>query len=122
MKRYTRESTPALWALPAAMPEGAQRAKAAGMARFVDAEAAAETALPAAASGVSAVRRTGGGLSLGGAVGASGHGAVQCGSATGSGAELAGNGPPVRIELEECGDDRETGSADGLKHRARPPV
>ena len=53
-------------------------------------------------------RSAGGGLSLGGPLGASDHGAVECGGEAGAGVELAGNGSPVRIELEERGDHRET--------------
>src|ERR1700690_3633749 len=94
--------------LPAAMSDGAQCAQGAGMARSVDAEIAVEIALPPPSSRMPQVRSAGGGLSLGGPLGASDYGAVQCGGETGSGVELAGNGPPVRIELEERGDHRET--------------
>src|ERR1039457_2042090 len=68
--RPAGESAAALRALPAAMPEGAQRASAAGMARSIDAEIAVEAALPPTASRMSEGRGGGGGLSLGGAVGA----------------------------------------------------
>src|SRR5271169_2666337 len=95
--------------LPATMPQGAQCARAAGMARSVDAEIAIETALPAPSRRMSPVRFAGGGLSLGRTVGARDHGAVECGSETGSGTELAGNGAPVWVELEERGDHREAG-------------
>ena len=39
------------------------------------------------------------------------HGSLQCSSAARPRIELAGNGPPVRLELEECGNDREAGGA-----------
>ena len=51
--RPTRAPAAALWGLPAAMSEGAQHAKSAGMARSVDAEIAVETALPPAPSRMS---------------------------------------------------------------------
>src|SRR5215468_577506 len=78
------------------------------MARSVDAEIALETALPSASSRMPQVRSAGGGPSLGGPLGASDHGAVECGGQAGEGVELAGNGSPVRMELEERGDHRET--------------
>jgi hypothetical protein len=106
--RPTGTSVAALRGLPTALPEGAQCAQTAGMARSVDAECSVETALPAASSRMPPVRSEGRGLSLGGPLGASDHGAVECGGQAGSGVELAGNGSPVRIELEERGDDRET--------------
>ena len=46
----------ALWGLPAAMSEGAQRAQTKRMARSVDAENAVETVLPAASGRVPPVR------------------------------------------------------------------
>src|ERR1017187_4716793 len=79
------------------------------MARSVDAEIAIETALPPPSNRMPQVWAAGGGLSLGGALGAGDHGAVECGGETGAGVELAGNRSPVRIELEERGDHRETG-------------
>src|SRR5260370_11512885 len=109
--RPSGEPASALWTLSAAMPEGAQHSEGSSMARSIDAEAAAETALPPPASRMSPMRRASGGLSLGRAVGASDHGSVQCGSAARPRTELAGNGPPVRLELEERGDDCETGGA-----------
>ena len=60
----------ALRGLSAALPEGAQCAKAAGVARSVDAEIAVETALSPKASGMSPVRGPGGGFPLGRTVGA----------------------------------------------------
>src|ERR1017187_7956639 len=104
------------------MPQGAQNAKATGVAGLFDAEVAAEAAVPAAASGVPPVWRASRGLSLGRAVGASDHGFIQWSRATRPRIQLAGNGPPVRLELEECGNDREAGGAVWLKHRTRPPV
>src|SRR5260370_12285517 len=79
-----------------------------GMARSVDAEIAIETALPSSAGRMPQVWSAGGGLSLGGPLGASDYGAGECGGETGAGVELAGNGSPVRFELEERGDHRET--------------
>src|ERR1035441_114921 len=90
-------------ALPAALPGGAQRAKVTGMARSVDAKTTVEAALPPPSSRMPKVRRAGGGLSLGRAVGASDHGSVECGGETGSGVELAGDRPPVRLGLGERG-------------------
>src|SRR5271166_2694870 len=81
------------------------------MARSIDAEIAAETALPPPSRGMPEVRRAGGGLSLGGAVGAGHRGSVQCGGETGAGIELAGDGAPVRTELEKRGYDCEAGRA-----------
>ena len=107
--RPTGTSVAALRGLPTALSEGAQYAQTAGMARSVDAESAVETALPPPSGRMPPVRAAGGGLSLGGPLGASDHGAVECGGETGAGVELAGNGSPVRIELEERGDHRETG-------------
>src|SRR5262249_28672830 len=89
--------------------EGAQRAQGAGMARSGDAEIAVETALPPPPRRMPQVRLAGGGLSLGRAVGARDYGAVECGGDTGSGGELARDGTPLRAELEERGDDCETG-------------
>src|ERR1039457_3747462 len=109
--RPAGESAAALRALPAAMPEGAQRASAAGMARSIDAEIAVEAALPPTSSRMSEVRRAGGGLSLSGAVGAGHHGSVQCRGETGTGIELARDGTPVRPELEKRGHDCEAGGA-----------
>ena len=91
--RPTGKSDAALRTLPAAMSKCARRAKAAGVEGSFHAESAVETALPPTSSRMPQVRSAGGGLSLGGAVGASDHGAVECGSDTGSGVELAGNGP-----------------------------
>src|SRR5258708_33758865 len=85
------------------MSEGAQRTKAAGVARSIDAEIGVETALPPASSRMSPMRRAGRGLSVGGAVGASHLGSVQCCGETGAGVELARDGTPVRIELEKRG-------------------
>src|ERR1035438_2256266 len=109
--RPAGESAAALRALPAAMPEGAQRASVAGMARSIDAEIAVEAALPPTSSRMSEVRRAGGGLSLGGAVGAGHHGSVQCRGETGTGVELARDVTPVRPELEKRGHDCEAGGA-----------
>src|SRR5664279_1556505 len=78
------------------------------MARSVDAEIANQTALPPPSSRMPQVRSAGGGLSLGGTLGPGDHGTVQCGGEAGPGTQLAGNGSPVRIELEERGDHRET--------------
>ena len=90
--RPARASAAALRGLPATVPQGAQRAQDAGMARSVDAETAVETALPPASGRMPQVRLAGGGLSLGGAVVAGDNSAVECGSDIGSGVELAGNG------------------------------
>src|SRR5882757_5006262 len=79
------------------------------MARSVGAEIAIEIALPAPSGGMPQVRLAGGGLSLGRAVGAGDYGAVECGRDIGSGDELAGNCAPLRAELEERGNDCETG-------------
>src|SRR5664279_2793947 len=79
------------------------------MARSVDAEIAVEATLQPPSGRMPPVRRAGGGLSLGGTVGASDHGAVGRGGESGGGHELAGNGPPVRLELAERGDAREAG-------------
>src|SRR5260370_42703214 len=79
-----------------------------GMARSADAEIAIETALPSSSGRMPQVWSAGGGLSLGGPLGASDYGAGECGGETGAGVELAGNGSPVRFELEERGDHRET--------------
>src|ERR1017187_209984 len=98
-------------ALPAALPGGAQRAKVTGMARSVDAKTTVEAALPPPSSRMPKVRRAGGGLSLGRAVGASDHGSVECGGETGWGVEWAGARPPVRLELEERGEHCEAGGA-----------
>src|ERR1035441_7437395 len=98
-------------ALPAALPGGAQRAKVTGMARSVDAKTTVEAALPPPSSRMPKVRRAGGGVSLGRAGGASAHGSVECGGETGSGVELAGDRPPVWLELEERGEHCEAGGA-----------
>src|SRR5664279_499853 len=79
------------------------------MAGSIDAEITDEAAVPPATSRMSPVRLAGGGLSLGRTVGARDHHAFQRGSETGSGFELAGNGPSVWIELEERSDHREAG-------------
>src|SRR6266700_1963331 len=79
------------------------------MGRSVDAETAVETALPSPSSPMPQVRLAGGGLSLGGALGPRDHGAVERGSDIGSGDELAGNGASLWAQLEERGDDCETG-------------
>src|SRR5437899_9471750 len=57
------------------------------------------------------LRGAGGGLSLGRALGASDDVAGECGSETGAGVELAGDGAPVWAELEERGDYRQAGGA-----------
>src|ERR1700721_1763116 len=93
------------------MSEGAQRAKVAGVARSIDAEIGVEVALPPTAGGMPPVWRTGGGLSLGGAVGAGHLGSVPCGGETGARVELARDGAPVRTELEKRGYDCEAGRA-----------
>src|ERR1051325_11238529 len=72
------------------------------MAGSVDADAFLETALLPATSGVSAVRGSGGGLPLGRAVGARDYGACQRRGRVGERIELAGDGAPLRAELEEC--------------------
>jgi hypothetical protein len=74
------------------------------------AEIAIEAALPPSSGRMSAMRLAGGGFSLGGTVGAGDHVFVECGSEPGSGPELAGNGPSLRVELEERGDRRRAGS------------
>src|SRR5882724_6983953 len=99
------------------MPEGAQCAQAAGVARPVDAEIAVEIALLPPSSRMPEVWSAGGGLSLGGPLGPGDHGAVQCGGETGARVELAGDGSAVRIELEERGHDCE---ADGEVRVAKP--
>src|SRR5712691_7681648 len=93
------------------MPGGPQRAQGAGVARFVDAGAAVEAALPSAPRKVPALRGAGGGLSLGRALGASDDLAGECGGETGAGVELAGDGARVWAELEERGDHRQAGGA-----------
>src|SRR5580658_5164438 len=100
------------------MPESAQRAEGAAVARSIDAEIALEAALPSAPSGMPTMRRAGGGLSLGGAMGAGYHGSIPFRGHVGAGAELAGNGAPIWIELEKRGYDGETGGA----VRAEKPV
>src|SRR5260370_37274084 len=70
-----------------------------GMARSVDAEIAIETALPSSSGRMPQVWSAGGGLSLGGPLGASDYGAGECGGETGAGVELAGNGSAVRCGL-----------------------
>src|ERR1700730_8613982 len=92
------------------MSEGAQRAKAAGVARSIDAEVGVETALPPTSSRMSPMRRAGRGLSVGRAVGSGHLGYVQCCVETGAGVELARDGAPVRVELEKRGYDCEAGS------------
>jgi hypothetical protein len=82
----------ALRGLPAAMLGGSRYSKRAGVARSLDAEVALETALPSAPGGVSPLRRAGGRLSVGGALGAGDHGAVQRRGCAGAGVELEGHG------------------------------
>src|ERR1700691_1848912 len=108
--RPVGRSVATLRGVPPAVPEGAQGAQGAGMARPIDAEIALETALPPSSCPMPPVRLAGRGLSLGGTVGAREYVAVERGSEFGSGAEVAGHGPSLRIELEERGDHRE---ADG---------
>src|SRR5712672_2632915 len=91
------------------MSKSAQRAKTTGVARSIDAQIGVETALPPTSCRMPPVRRAGGGLSLGGAVGAGHLGSVQCCSQTGAGVELARDGTPVRTELEKRGYDCEAG-------------
>src|SRR5215471_16791045 len=94
-------SAAALRGVPAAMPEGTQHAADARVARSVDAEAAAETALPAATGKVPSLWRAGGGFSLGQAVGTGDYSPCQCRSGVGTGVELAGDGTAVRVGLEK---------------------
>jgi len=105
------KATLALRGLPPAMPGGPRYSSRAGVARSVHAEAGLETALPSAPGGMPTMRGAGGGLSVGGAMGASDHGAVQCCGRVGAGVELARHGTPVRAELEMRGHDREAGGA-----------
>src|SRR5580700_8258058 len=79
------------------------------MAGFVDAEAAVEAVLSSASCRVPTLRGARGGLSLGRAVGPCDYGARECGGYAGARVELAGHGAPVRLELEERGDDCEAG-------------
>lgn len=65
---------------------------------------------PSAPGGVSPLRSAGGRLSVGQAVGASDHGAVQCRGRAGAGVELEGDAR-IRAELEERGHDCEAGRA-----------
>src|ERR1039458_4958028 len=111
-------------ALPAALPGGAQRAKVTGMARSVDAKTTVEAALPPPSSRMPKVRRAGGGLSLGRAVGASDHGSVECGGETGSGVALAGGRPARQYGLnwKSVASIVKRAVQYGLKNRARPPV
>src|ERR1039458_8870000 len=109
--RPAGESAAALRALPAAMPEGAQRASAAGMARSIDAEIAVEAALPLTSSRMSEVRRAGGGLSLGGAVGAAGREVGWQGTARQYGLNWKSVATIVKRAVQY-----------GLKNRSRPPV
>ena len=97
----------ALRGMPVTMPGGSRHSKTAGVARPVDAEAALETALLPAPGGMSPLRSAGGRLSVGGALGAGHHGAVQCCGRVGAGVELAGHGARVRAELEKRGHDSE---------------
>src|SRR5260370_8537774 len=78
-----------------------------GMARSADAEIAIETALPSSSGRMPQVWSAGGGLSLGGPLGASDYGAGECGGETGAGVEVAGNGSPVRFYLQHPGTPRE---------------
>lgn len=94
-----------LWGVPAAMPERSRYARYAGVARSISSEGELETELPPAPGGVSPMRRAGGGLSVGRALGAGDHGLVPRGRSTGAGTELAGHGPTIQIELEERGDE-----------------
>src|SRR4051812_33675395 len=91
--------------LPAAMPGGSWHSQRTRVARSLHAEVGFETALPSAASGMSTMRGSGGGLALGRAVGPGDRGAVQCGGRAGARIELLGNGASVRAELEERGHD-----------------
>src|SRR5713101_8802729 len=93
------------------MPASPQRAQGAGVERSVDAEAAVKAALPSAPRAVSALRGAGGGLSLGGALGARDDIAGEWGSQTGAGVELAGDRSPVWAELEERGEYSQAGGA-----------
>src|SRR5712692_56010 len=93
------------------MPRGPQCENGAGLAGSVAAEVALETALPPPSGRVSTVRGARGGLSVGGTLGASDDGAVQCRGDLGAGTELAGHGTPVWSELEERSDDCEAGRA-----------
>src|SRR5262252_5410843 len=85
--------------------------KGTGMARPVHAEVALKAALPSASGGVSALRRAGGRLSVGRALGASDYGVVQCRVCAGAGVELEGHGARIQVELEERGHDCEAGRA-----------
>jgi len=70
------------------------------------------------------VRLAGGGLSLGGTVGTRDHGAVQRGSETGSGVELAWQGTARQYGLnwKSVATIVKRAVQYGLRHRARPPV
>ena len=81
------------------------------MAGFSDEAEPIAAALLSAASGVSALRGTSGGFSVGGPLGTGDAGAGQRGGEAGAGDELARNGTAVWIELEDGGGDCETGSA-----------
>src|SRR6516225_7635867 len=86
------------------------------------------TVLPAAPRELSALWCAGGRLSLGRALGASDHGAVQCRGRAGTRVELARHGARIRVELEKRGYDCEAGGAvrieaprpaAGARHRHR---
>ena len=81
------------------------------MAGFSDEAEPIAAALLSAASGVSALRDTSGGFSVGGPLGTGDAGARQRGGDAGAGDELARNGTAIWIELEDGGGDCETGSA-----------
>ena len=90
LDRPARQAVAAVRGLRAAMPGGPQCEKGAGLARPVAAEVALETALPPPPGRVPTVRCARGGLSVGGTLGASDDGAVQCRRHLGAGTELAG--------------------------------
>ena len=70
-----------------------------------------DSALPSATSGVSAVRDTSGGFSVGRALGTGDAGAGQRGGEVGARAELARYGAAIWTELEDGGRDSATSSA-----------
>src|ERR1017187_1047772 len=93
------------------MPGSARHPKATGVAWPVHAEVALEVALLPAPGGMPPVRGESGRLSVGRALGSGDHSPIQRGGQVGAGVELAGDGTPVRAELENRGHDSEAGGA-----------
>ena len=91
------------------------------MARPIHAEIALEVALLPAPGEMPSMWGASGRLSMGRTLGAGDHSPIQRGGQVGARVELAGNGTPVRAELEKRGHDKRA-VAYGLKNRSRPPV